>query len=90
MTPLEVVIRDPKLSGHDFAVKLVVAAAVLATKAFIVMFVVPPVASVFGVEAHPNYGEAVLLVLLANFLVKGRAILTLSPSDTNRYLTGGK
>lgn len=90
MTPLEVVIRDPKPNGIDVAGKLIGSALVLAVKAFIIMFVVPAVASVFEVSAHPNYGESVLIVLLASLLIRGSGILTLSPSDTNRYLTGGK
>lgn len=88
--PIEVVIREAKHSPSAWVRKLLEGAIYLALSGLIVMWVVPPVMSVFGVEAHPNYGVSILIMLLANALFKRPGISYYGTCDTNEYNTVGK
>lgn len=88
--PIEVVIREAKYSPGTWVRKVLESAVYLALAGLIIMWVVPPVMSAFGVEANPNYGVSVLIMLLANLLFKRPGIPYYRTDDTNPYDAVGK
>lgn len=88
--PVEVVIREAKFSGAAWVGKFTGVLIHLALTSLVVMWVVPPVMAVFGVEAHPNYGASVLIAILSNVLFKKSGALHYSAFDKNEYASKGK
>lgn len=86
MMPIEVIVREPKRNREDVLASLVRAAILLSVRAGILMLVIPGAMSVLGVEAHPNFGEALLLILMIAFLVPNNRIPYLNATDSNRSL----
>lgn len=83
--PIEVVIRNPKWTGRDAVARFVGYLAGIALVAALIMWMVPPVASVFGIEAHPNYGESLLILLLVRVTLKGSNVMALQSYEKNEY-----
>lgn len=83
--PIEVVIRNPKWTGQSAVARFVGYLTGIALVAALIMWMVPPVASVFGIEAHPNYGESLLILLLVRVTLKGSNVMALQSYEKNEY-----
>lgn len=75
----EVVIRNPKRPLGESVSRFLASLAVLAAIPAILILAIPVAAGLFGVEAHPNYGEALLLLLTVRFLSRVGSIEVLQP-----------
>lgn len=84
--PVEVVIREAKLSTESWVKRILTSLISLALTALIVQWITPVVFGTFGVEAHPNYGVSILIVLLSNILFKKASFTYYTESDENMFL----
>lgn len=86
INPVEVVIREAKLSAESWVKRILASLISMALAALIVQWITPVVFGTFGVEANPNYGVSILIVLLSNILFKKASFTYYTESDENMFL----
>jgi len=86
INPVEVVIRNAKYTQRELKIKVIATALATLIRTLLVMWLVPPVSSMFSLDLHPNFGLSLLVVLLVNTLTRGSRVDTLLPHHENGYL----